>query len=186
MAVPFAGPRTSLRGCPDRGRVREGAEPLPLGAGFQRRRKCETSPHPTPKHRQASSGLLPRRRLLRVQALNPAPRWRPELRGRRPGKTETWLSRRLRRITMTRPGSQGSGAQFPGPAGLGTFYRTGCRAIGSPFPRPLPVLSLGSLAALPGSFNAPAPALSRANPEPVWRGLHLAFSIIALTFCPAG
>lgn len=84
---------------------------------------------------------------------------------------------------MTRPCSKGPWAQVSRACCL--REQDQLHAKRSRCPRPLPVPSLGSLAALPGAFIAPAPALSRADPRPFGVGSTLLFSIIVLTFCPA-
>ena len=181
MTVQFAGPQ-NLHSCPERGGVREGAEPLLERLGVLRCRKCEMSPPPDSVRGQAYSGLLvPGRRPPRVAALIPAPRWRPELRGRSPGKIETWRSERIRGAQWPALVHKGPGPKFPEPAALSTFHLTGPTPGPASYPRPPPVLPLGTVAALPPHPSPQLPVLSPANPEPVWCRLLLAFSILTLS-----
>lgn len=129
---------------------------------------------------------FPRRRLPRVAALIPAPRWRRELQGRSPGKAETWRGRRIKPRITSCSCSKGSWAQisrafppsahFTGPTALHA-------ELGAPSHRQSFPLgpSLPRLAQLSGSSIVAAPAGSLAKPEPVWCGLHLAFFILVLS-----
>lgn len=188
MPVPRAGPQ-NLRSCPERGGARAGAQSLPERPGVQRRRKCETSPPSYPGARPGLLRSLPRAPASEGRSSHPSGPLAPEPGRRsrewggggsesRPGRArgsaeynDLPLFQRLQGPSVT---SLPPSGHFTGP-GL-TPSRAGC-------PQPPPVLSLETLAALPGSSTVPAPGLSRASPEPVWYGLHLAF--LALCFLPS-
>lgn len=155
--VQFAGPQNP-RSCPERGGTREGAEPLPEQPGVQRCRKCETSPPPYPGARPGLLGPNPGRRLWRVAALIPAPRCHPELGGRAPGgnrdlaEQEDWVGHYDPLFL------KGSWAQVSRACRTqDTSHDPGCGPGQARCPRPQPVLSLGTPAALLRSSIAPDP-----------------------------
>lgn len=180
LTVQFAGPQ-NLRSCPERGGV-GGGERLLERPGVQRCRKCETSPppyspreaRPTPvsSRAPASEGCCSQ---TSARNSDEGARGKP-----RPGGAGG--SGRAQRPALVH---RGPGPKFPEPAALRTFQRTRPNARPSSWPptgHHRQSFLLGpSLPCLVSSSIAPAPILSRANPEPVWCRLHLAFSVLALS-----
>lgn len=179
LTVQFAGPQ-NLRSCPKPGRAPEGGRASPKQHGVQRRRKCETSPPPYPGTRptRVSSPAL----ASEGPGSHPSAPLAPGTRRKESGENRDLAEQKVynepsllkRLLSPSFPSLQLSG-RFTGPAAH--QLHLGVPINASPFSwvsRYLPWL-----------IHHPAPAGSRANPEPVWCGLHLAFSIIVLTFCPA-
>lgn len=180
MMVQFAGPQ-NLRSCPEPEGRRRGQSLSWNCPGFKDAGNAKQALHPTGRVRlgllrshpqaPASEGCESQTSARNLEA---GARGKP-----RPGGARG--SGRAQRAALVH---KGPGPSFPSLLPSGHFIGPGQmpgRARG-PLPRPPPVLSLGTLASLPRpSSIAPAPILSRANPEPVWCRLYLAFSVLVLS-----
>lgn len=186
LTVQFAGPQ-NLSSCPERRGAREGGRASPRTAQGSKTPEMRNQPATLPRREARPIPVpSPGRWLPRVTALISAPRCRRELQGRSPGKAETWQGRRIQPRKTTCSCSEGSWAQISR-AFLPSAHFTRPVALhaelGAPSHRQSFPLgpSLPCLAQLSGSSIAAAPALSLANHEPAWWGLHLAFSILVLS-----
>lgn len=179
------GPRTSAAVLSREGRRR--GQSLPQnGPGFKDAGNAKQARHPTPARGQAYPGPIPRAPASEGRSSHPSAPLAPGTPGRSPGKAETWRGSRIEPRTTTCSCSKGSWAQisraFPSSA-----HFTGPAALHAELDAPshhqsFPLgPSLTCLAQLSGSSIITAPTLSLANPEPVWCGLHLAFSILVLS-----